>query len=173
MAGKNSRSNRVVSIDETRTVCPVLTEICKKPELVENIESLARISAKMASSAENTAVRCPFSLFPCLNYCLSVPVCHNVTRLGADEAIASLERLRRRAREQAPHSDPLLGARCLSLVPSAAALKGSMPRLRTSTSVVSNMHESTSDRRESTSWCHLYRRLIILAEPESKPCPHL
>ena len=49
-SSKGSRNKGVV-VDESRTICPVLEAFCLKPEGVEAIEALTRISAKMKASA--------------------------------------------------------------------------------------------------------------------------
>ena len=59
---KGSRSKGVV-LDETRTICPVLEEFCMRPEGMEAIESLTRISARIRTDGASQASRkgCMFS----------------------------------------------------------------------------------------------------------------
>ena len=49
-------SDLIVAIDETRSTCPALEAFCGKPQGVEAIEALTRISARVAAGNEG-AVR--------------------------------------------------------------------------------------------------------------------
>ena len=55
-ATKNARAATRVAIDETRSTCPALEAFCGKPQGVEAIEALTRISARVAAGNEG-AVR--------------------------------------------------------------------------------------------------------------------